>query len=190
VQAGKREVNDDYRWLRGANYVPSYARNDVQTWLDYDVAVVDRELGYAEKLHLNCVRVFLQVAVYERNPRQFLDNFESFLSLCDQTPHPDDAGGSLIRASANSPTWRTTETRTGWPARGRTVWVPHTGRPWSNMCVTWWGDIGRTGGVLMWDVMNEPYVDVLQHRVRPPGDSTRFWERHWRWFAGSSRVSR
>ena len=69
IQAGRGSVQDDYRWLRGANYVPSYARNDVQTWMDYDPAVVDRELGYAEKLKLNCVRVFLQVAVYERDPQ-------------------------------------------------------------------------------------------------------------------------
>ena len=44
--------------IRGANYVPSYARNDVATWMDYDPAVVDRELGYAERLNLNTVRVF------------------------------------------------------------------------------------------------------------------------------------
>ncbi|MCX6925972.1 MAG: cellulase family glycosylhydrolase, partial [Verrucomicrobia bacterium] len=75
---------DDYSCLRGANYVPSYARNDVQIWMDYDAAVVDRELGYAAKLKLNCVRVFLQVAVYEHDPRRFLDSFESFLSLCEK----------------------------------------------------------------------------------------------------------
>ena len=68
--------------MRGANYVPSYARNDVQTWMDYDPAVIDRELGYAAKLKLNVVRVFLQVAVYEAAPQRFLDNLENLLSLC------------------------------------------------------------------------------------------------------------
>ena len=62
----------DLAWMRGANYVPSYARNDVQTWMDYDPAVIDRELGYAAKLKLNVVRVFLQVAVYEAAPQRFL----------------------------------------------------------------------------------------------------------------------
>jgi len=75
-------IADDFAWLRGANYVPSYARNDVQTWVDYDPAVVDRELGHAARLKLNTVRVFLQVAVYERDPQPFLESFESFLSLC------------------------------------------------------------------------------------------------------------
>jgi len=47
---------DDYAWMRGANYVPSYARNDVQIWMEYDPAVIGRELGYAERLGLNAVR--------------------------------------------------------------------------------------------------------------------------------------
>ncbi len=72
----------DFSDMRGANYVPSYARNDVQIWMDYDPAVIDRELGYAERLKLNTVRVFLQYAVYERDPKLFLERFESFLSLC------------------------------------------------------------------------------------------------------------
>lgn len=78
------EPADDFSGMRGANYVPSYARNDVQLWMDYDPAVVDRELGYAARLRLNTVRVFLQYAVYERDPQRFLERFESFLSLCEK----------------------------------------------------------------------------------------------------------
>ena len=28
--------------VRGVNYVPSYSRNDVQTWMDYDEATIER----------------------------------------------------------------------------------------------------------------------------------------------------
>lgn len=77
-------LKDDYSWMRGANYVPSYAKNDVAIWMDYDSAVIDRELGYAEKLKLNTVRVFLQQAVYEKQPQKFLADFENFVSLCDK----------------------------------------------------------------------------------------------------------
>jgi len=83
---GRRERWDSAalaRNIRGVNYVPSYARNDVQTWMDYDPAVVDLELGYAEKLRLNTVRVFLQFAVYESDPGLFMERFEDFLTLCD-----------------------------------------------------------------------------------------------------------
>jgi len=75
---------DDFSGMRGANYVPSYARNDVQIWMDYDPAVIDRELGYAERLRLNAVRVFLQVAVYERDPKVFSARFEDFLARCQK----------------------------------------------------------------------------------------------------------
>ena len=64
--------------------MPSYARNDVQTWMDYDSAVIERELGYAEKLGLNCVRVFLQFAVYEHDGKRFLERLTDFLQRCDQ----------------------------------------------------------------------------------------------------------
>lgn len=75
-------VTNDFSWVRGANYVPSYARNDVQTWMDFDAAVIDRDLGYAEKLKLNMVRVFLQQAVYEKDPALFLQRLETLLALC------------------------------------------------------------------------------------------------------------
>ena len=80
--ATARGAQDDFSGMRGANYVPSYARNDVQIWMDYDPAVVDRELGYAERMKLNTVRVFLQYAVYEHDPKLFLQRFENFLELC------------------------------------------------------------------------------------------------------------
>ena len=75
---------DDLSWMRGANYVPSYAKNDVQIWMEYDAALIDRELGYAERLKLNTVRVFLQVAAYEKQPEKFMADFESLVALCDK----------------------------------------------------------------------------------------------------------
>jgi hypothetical protein len=65
----------DFSWMHGANYTPSYAATDVETWLNYDPAAIDRELGYAEQIGLNCVRVFLQSLVYEHAPERFLESF-------------------------------------------------------------------------------------------------------------------
>lgn len=78
----EKKQADDFSWMRGANYVPSYAKNDVATWMDFDPAVIDREMGYAQRLKLNTVRVFLSVQVYEKNPALFLERFEQFLALC------------------------------------------------------------------------------------------------------------
>jgi hypothetical protein len=73
----------DFSWMHGANYTPSYAATDVETWLHYDAEVIDRELGFAEKIGLNCVRVFLQSLVYEHAPKEFLENFADFVNRAD-----------------------------------------------------------------------------------------------------------
>ena len=52
--------------------------------MDYDPAVIDHELEYAQKLRLNTVRVFLNQAVYELAPERFMERWESFLSLCEK----------------------------------------------------------------------------------------------------------
>jgi hypothetical protein len=46
--------------IRGVNYIPSNAVNATQMWQEFDPATIDRELGFAESLGLNGVRVFVQ----------------------------------------------------------------------------------------------------------------------------------
>lgn len=161
IQPRPDEVQDDFRWLRGANYVPAYARNDVQTWMDYDPAIIDRDLGYAETLQLNCLRVFLQVAVYEHDPQQFLDRFENLLSLCAKHRIQvmpvlfDSCFGEFPDLDGyRDKDWMACpgQNRLGrehWPAMEqyvRDVVGRHRQDP----------------RVVMWDVMNEPYVTSFQ----------------------------
>ena len=40
----------DFAWMHGVDYTPSYAATDVETWLHYDPAVIDRELACAERI--------------------------------------------------------------------------------------------------------------------------------------------
>lgn len=161
---------DEFGTLRGANYVPSYSPNDVQTWADFDADVVSRELGYAERLKLNCVRVFLQFAVYEQNPERFLAHFESFLGLCEQHrirmmpvlfdscfgDFPDLAGYRDKDWMANPGQNRISPDH--WPALERYVR----------------GVVGRhkeDRRILMWDVMNEPTCT----RFNAPEDQKAIW---------------
>ncbi len=69
----------DYSWLKGFNYVPSSARNDIEFWRDYDEALVTRELGYAKRLGFNCARVFLANVVYFDNPEKFIGRLLHFV---------------------------------------------------------------------------------------------------------------
>ena len=45
-------AEDEFSWIRGTNYVPSYAATDVVLWHEYDHETIDRELGYAESIGL------------------------------------------------------------------------------------------------------------------------------------------
>lgn len=70
--------------IRGANYVPSNAVNNTQMWEEFDLQTIDRELGYAENLGLNSVRVFLQYLVYEVDPKGMHERFDAFLECAKQ----------------------------------------------------------------------------------------------------------
>jgi plasmid stabilization system protein ParE len=52
-------------------------------WLDFDAATIDRELGFAEALGLNSIRVFVQYLVYEDDPAVLLERFAALLDLAD-----------------------------------------------------------------------------------------------------------
>jgi hypothetical protein len=70
--------------IRGVNYVPSNAVNATQMWLDFDAVTIDRELGLAEALGLNSVRVFIQYVVYEQDAAVLLDRFDALLELASR----------------------------------------------------------------------------------------------------------
>ena len=147
----------DFAGLRGANYVPSYARNDVQTWMDYDPAVVDRELGYAAKLKLNCVRVFLQVAVYERDPKRFLDNFESFLSLCEKH-HLQMMPVIFDSCFGEFPDLEKYRDKDWMACPGQNRLGPEHWPALQKYVADIVGNHRADQRIVMWDVMNEPYV--------------------------------
>ena len=67
-----------YGHLRGFNYTPSTAVNDISFWRDYDEALVERELSYAQRLGLNSARPFLAYVVYEYDPQELLGPAKTF----------------------------------------------------------------------------------------------------------------
>eukprot|EP01047_Picozoa_sp_COSAG01_P083781 COSAG01_NODE_17679_length_1132_cov_1.120039_3_plen_140_part_00 len=82
--AGVRGVfTDDLRWVRGVNYVPSTAHNDMGIWLDYNSTLVHQELGYAGATGFNAVRIFLHWLAWDHDEAAFLKNIEDFLAAAD-----------------------------------------------------------------------------------------------------------
>jgi len=83
-----RQANDWYAkqsWLVGANFVPSSAVNQLEMWQaeTFDPATIDRELGYAEGIGMNTMRVFLHDIAWREDPEGFLSRVNKYLEIAD-----------------------------------------------------------------------------------------------------------
>src|SRR5271165_1746760 len=56
-------------WLVGSNYIPSNAVNQLEMWqaATFDPARIDTELGWAEGIGMNTMRVFLHDLLWEQD---------------------------------------------------------------------------------------------------------------------------
>jgi hypothetical protein len=70
-------------WLVGANFVPSDAINQLEMFqaATFDPALIDKELGWAESIGMNTMRVFLQDQLWEQDPEGFKHRLDVFLSI-------------------------------------------------------------------------------------------------------------
>jgi hypothetical protein len=57
-------------WLVGGHYVPTNAINQLEMWQaeTFDPQQIDRELGWAEGLGMNTMRVFLHDLLWKQDP--------------------------------------------------------------------------------------------------------------------------
>lgn len=70
-------------WLVGSNYIPSSAINELEMWQadTFDPARIDTELGWAESLGMNTMRVFLHDLVWQQDPKGFRKRIDTFLQI-------------------------------------------------------------------------------------------------------------
>jgi hypothetical protein len=73
-------------WLVGCNYIPSTAENDLEMWQadTFDPVTIDRELGWAQGLGFNCIRVFLHDLLWQQDSKGFLARMNQFLAIADK----------------------------------------------------------------------------------------------------------
>jgi hypothetical protein len=76
----------EYGWLRGSNFMPSSAINQLEMWQadTFDEATLDRELGYAENLGFNSMRVFLHDLCWQQDSAGFASRIDRFLTIADK----------------------------------------------------------------------------------------------------------
>ena len=73
-------------WLIGANYIPATAINQLEMWQadSFDPARIDRELGWAQTIGMNTMRVFLHDLVWQQDPAGYKKRIDQFLVICDR----------------------------------------------------------------------------------------------------------
>lgn len=82
----EEKANDwakDKPWFRGSNFTPSTAINQLEFWQEetFDPATIDKELGWAEAIGLNCMRVYLHHAAWEIDTTGFKKRVNEYLSI-------------------------------------------------------------------------------------------------------------
>ena len=150
----------DYSSLRGFNYTQSNAWNDRDGWAHYDHDIVERDMGYAERLKLNSARLFLPYSVYKENPEKFLADVKDFVQTAwrhgvSTNPivlfgtffYPREEEFQRVEGETLRPLSKTIRHPESW----------HIGEEYFDALL---GAIGDEPGLLFWDISNEPgYTD-------------------------------
>ena len=70
-------------WVSGCDFIPSYAINQLEMWQEdtFDEIAIDRELGWAEELGFNCMRVFLHHLLWEEDRDGFMERIDRYLDI-------------------------------------------------------------------------------------------------------------
>lgn len=83
-EAKAAEWSENQPWLAGCNYIPSNAINQIEMWsaTTWSPELIDKELGIAEDLGFNTMRVFLSSVVWENDSEGLVKRIDEFLNIC------------------------------------------------------------------------------------------------------------
>src|SRR5688572_632666 len=83
------KANEWYKkwgWLRGCDFIPSTAINQLEMWQaeTFDTATINRELGLAESIGMNIMRVYLHHAAWEIDKDGFKKRMATYLDIAER----------------------------------------------------------------------------------------------------------
>lgn len=86
TQAAANAWYEHEPWLVGSNYLPAYAVNELEMWQadTFDAKRIDTELGWAEGLGMNTMRVFLHDLLWKQDSEGFKKRMDTFLEICEK----------------------------------------------------------------------------------------------------------
>jgi hypothetical protein len=153
-------------WPVGSNFIPSSAINELEMWQadTFDLPAIDRELGWAEGLGMNTMRVFLHNLAWKQDRSGFIKRMDQFLRVADQ--HHIRIMFVLLD-SVWDPNPQIGKQREPRPGVHNSGWVQAPGAKILNEPATWSveiepyvkevvGHFRNDHRVLVWDLMNEP----------------------------------
>ncbi|GAA4316224.1 cellulase family glycosylhydrolase [Compostibacter hankyongensis] len=155
-------------WLAGANYAPAYAVNELEMWQaeTFDTAAIDKELGWAQQLGFNVIRVFLHNLLWQQDSTGMVKRMDQFLDIAsrhgigtmfvlfDGVWNPDPHTGK-------QPAPRPHVHNSGWVQAPGTAALKDTAndaalKSYVQGILTHFGNDSR---VKLWDLFNEPDND-------------------------------
>jgi hypothetical protein len=160
-------------WLVGCNFIPSTAVNQLEMWQadTFDPATIDRELGLAQSVGMNVVRVYLHDLAWEQDAAGLKQRIGRFLEIADKhhlrvmfvlfdscwNDHPKAGRQPAPKPGVHNSGWLRS------PGTARLF----DARTWSGLegyTKDIVGTYGRDPRVLAWDLFNEPsnsgYLDA------------------------------
>jgi hypothetical protein len=153
----------------GSNFIPSTAINELEMWQadTFDVPTIDRELGWAESLGMNTMRVFLHNLLWQQDPNGLLRRMNKFLEVADRhhiritfvlldsvwDPYPKVGKQRQPRPHVHNSGW--VQAPGAEILRDRSLWDKEL----KGYVIGVVKHFRRDRRVLMWDLMNEPDND-------------------------------
>ncbi len=194
----RKQANEWYAhqpWLVGSNFITSTAINELEMWQadTFDLPTIDRELGWAETLGMNTMRVFLHNLLWQQDAEGFLRRMEQFLQVAEK--HHIRILFVLLD-SVWDPSPKLGKQREPRPHVHNSGWVQAPGaeilkdesrwnrelKPYVVGVVGHFRDDRR---VLMWDLMNEPDNDNPPYKAQELPDKAelalRLIKEEWTW---------
>lgn len=76
----------EHGWLRGCNFNPSTSINQLEVWQaeTFDPETIDRELGWAKEIGMNCMRVYLHHVAWDVDKKGFKNRMDQYLDIADR----------------------------------------------------------------------------------------------------------
>ena len=182
-------------WMVGSNYITSTAINELEMWQadTFDLPTIDRELGWAQGLGMNTMRVFLHNLLWQQDAQGFLRRMDQFVEVADKhhirvtfvlldsvwDPRPHLGKQPAPKPHVHNSGW--VQAPGADLLKDESRWNSEL-KPYIVGVLTHFRDDRR---VLMWDLMNEPDNENPAYRstelADKPPRALKLLKEEWKW---------